>query len=136
MRFLIMITVLLSISACSFVTEEVDDNYGAGYINISESEWVTKYNTPYPFTVPHGEISCTYHPNFGREVYFNSKGFTDESYIGTPLNKSAVYSLRQSDMVSNVPYSIKQDVSLNQAIKLGLKVCDEQKQMLEANKTS
>lgn len=133
MRFLIIITALLSISACSFVTEDIDDNYGAGYIDISQSEWATKYNTPYPFTVSYGEISCGLHSKFGREVYFAPKGYTDESYIGTPLNKSAVDSLRQSDMVSNVSYSIKQDAELSEAIEVGLKVCDEYQEFLKNN---
>lgn len=37
---------------------------------------------PHPFTVLKGEITCSFHPNFGHE-----------GYIGTPLNKSAVDSL-------------------------------------------
>lgn len=43
---------------------------------------------PHPFTVLKGEITCSFHPTFGREVYFAPYG-----YIGTPLNKSAVDSL-------------------------------------------
>ena len=130
MRFLIIITVLLSISACSFVTEEVDDNYGAGYIDVSESEWSTKYNTPYPFTVPYGEISCGLHPKFGREVYFAPKGYTDEKHIPTPLNQVALKALKESSMTSDVPYSIKENVSLHQVIQIGLKICAEQQHSL------
>ncbi len=108
-----------------------DDLYGAGYIVVDERTWGENYTTPYPFTVPEGEISCGSHPAFGREVYFEPKGYTDESYIGTPLNKSAVDSLNQANMSANVPYSIKENADLSDAIKAGLRVCDEFKDYLE-----
>lgn len=122
---------LLTVIACKPVPSEYDEYYGAGFISVDEALWPTEYATPYPFTVPYGEISCTSHPNFGREVYFDPKGFTDESYIGTPLNKSAVDSLKQSDMVSNVPYSINEGADLSEAIEVGLRVCDEYQEMLD-----
>ena len=99
---------LLLVIACTPVTPEHDENYGAGYISVNEALWPTEHATPYPFTVPYGEISCSYHPNFGREVYFTPKGFTDESYIGTPLNRAASNSLNHDNMISNVPYSLKE----------------------------
>ncbi len=135
MRTLTMIVVLFSVSACSFVTEEHNESYGSGYIDISESEWATKYNAPYPFTVPFGEISCGLHPKFGREVYFAPKGYTDEKYIPTPLNQTASKALVEANMTSDVPYTIKEGAALSTAIKIGLKICDEQ-QSLEASKTS
>ena len=119
------LALLVLVSACKPIPQEYDEYYGAGYIGADEVLWGFEYTTPYPFTVPYGEISCTSHPKFGREVYFAPKSFTDESYIGMPLNKSAVDSLRQSDMHSNVPYSVKEGADLNDAVKIGLRVCDE-----------
>lgn len=93
MRLLIITVLLTLISACSSFIDNYDDNYGSGYIEVSENEWASKYNTPYPFTVPKGEISCGLDPKFGRTVYFEPFGFTDESYIGIPLNRPALLSL-------------------------------------------
>lgn len=126
MRSLMMIIALLSVSACSLGTEDYDDSYGSGYIDVNENEWAGKYNAPYPFTVPDGEISCGIDPQFGRTVYFEPFGFTDESYIGTPLNQAAVKTLKHANMLPNVPYSIKKDAKLSAAIEVGLRLCDEQ----------
>ena len=119
----------LAIIGCGTASSE-DETYGSGFIVVSEETWGTDHTTPYPFTVPEGEISCGFHPAFGREVYFEPVGYTDESNIGTPLNKAAVDSLKQSDMSSNVPYSIKKGADLSDAIQAGLRVCDEQGDML------
>lgn len=107
-----------------------DEMYGSGYIVVSEQTWSKNYTTPYPFTVPEGEIGCASNPAFGREVYFHAKGYTDESYIGTPLNKSAVDGLKLSRLTPNVPYSVKEGVDLNEAVQIGLKVCYEQEDEL------
>lgn len=139
MRYLTMIIALLAVlavlavSACSLVTEDYDDSYGAGYVDVNENEWAGKYNTPYPFTVADGEISCGLDPQFGRTVYFEPVGFTDESYIGTPLNQAAAKTLKHADMRSNVPYSIKAGVDLSVAVNIGLKACDEQQEFLKSN---
>lgn len=93
--------------------------------------WSFEHATPYPFTVPYGEISCGYHPKFGREVYFAPKGFTDESYIGTPLNKAATSSLKSGDMRSNVPYSVKDNFDLSTAISTGLGLCNQYQSLLD-----
>lgn len=130
-KSILYFALLLSVSACKPIPQEYDEYYGTGFIGVNEALWPTEYTTPYPFTVTYGEISCGSHPTFGREVYFEPHGFTDESYIGTPLNKSAVNSLRQSDMVSNVPYSINEGADLSEAIIIGLKVCDEYQEMLD-----
>lgn len=135
MRFLMIVIALLLVSACSFFTEDHDDNYGAGYINVSESEWGTQHNTAYPFTVPFGEISCGLDVGFGREVYFAPKGYTDEKYISIPLNQAALNSMKAANMVSDVPYAIKEKALLDTAIKIGLNVCDEQRESLKNNKT-
>lgn len=119
------------ITGCTPIEPEYDEYYGAGFIGVDEVLWGFEHTTPYPFTVSYGEISCNYHPSFGREVYFAPKGFTDESYIGIPLNKSAVDSLRQSDMHSNVPYSVKEGANLSEAIKVGLRICDEYQDRLD-----
>ena len=103
-----------------------DEMYGVGYIVVNEQTWSKNYTTPYPFTVPEGEIGCASNPAFGREVYFHPKGYTDESYIGTPLNKSAVDGLKLSRLTPNVPYSVKEGADLNEAVQIGLKICDEQ----------
>ncbi len=102
-----------------------DEMYGVGYIVVNEQTWNENYTNPYPFTVPEGEITCGFHPDFGREVYFQPEGYTDESYISIPLNKSAVDSLKQSTMSPSVPYGVKEGADLNEAVKIGLKVCDE-----------
>lgn len=127
-RWLIAVASIVIIG-CSSGNKE-DERYGSGFIVVSEGTWGTDNTTPYPFTVAEGEISCGSHPAFGREVYFQPKGYTDESYIGTPLNKSAVDSLNQSNMSPNVPYGIKEGADLSEAIQIGLRVCDEQSNML------
>lgn len=119
---------IVSIS-CTPVVQD-NDLYGAGFVELDEATWLEKNTQPYPFTVISGEISCGFHPEFGREVYFEPKGFTDESYIGTPLNKAAIESLKQANMIPNVPYSIKEGADLSEAVQIGLRVCDEQKNSL------
>jgi len=110
-----------------------DEYYGTGFVNVNEILWSFEHATPYPFTVTYGEISCGYNPTFGSEVYFMPKGFTDESYIGIPLNQAAVDSLKLSGMSSNVPYSIKKDADLNAAIEVGISLCDEKQKYLKDN---
>lgn len=124
---------LLLIVACNPVEQEHDDLYGAGFVNVDETQWSLEHSSPYPFTVAYGEISCASHPSFGREVYFAPDGFTDESYIGTPLNHAAINSLKHDGMRSNVPYSIKTGADLSVAVNIGLKVCDEQQEFLKNN---
>ena len=124
-------TLLLTVIACKPVTQEYDEYYGAGFIGVDEFLWSFEYSTPYPFTVPYGEISCSTHPTLGREVWFSPKGYTDEKYIPTPLNQVATSSLEKSKMRSNVPYSVKDNVDLSTAISIGLKLCDEYQDMLD-----
>ena len=124
---------LLLIVACNPVGLEHDDLYGAGFINVDETQWSLEHPSPYPFTVAYGEISCASHPSFGREVYFAPDGFTDESYIGTPLNQAAVNSLKHDDMRSNVPYGIEKGANLSVAVNIGLKVCNEQQEAIKNN---
>ena len=125
--------VLLSACTPKLEVPKQDETYGAGFVIIDEPSWADNYDTPYPFTVPSGEISCEAHASSGREVYFEPNGFTDESYIGTPLNQTAVNSLEQASMSVNVPYSIKQDADLSNAIKVGLQVCDEMRDWLKSS---
>ena len=73
-----------------------------------------------------GEISCAYHIELGRGVFFNPVGFTDESYVGTPLNKAAADIIKLSRITPNVPYSIKKGADLSEAREVGLRACDEQ----------
>jgi len=76
--------------------------------------------TLYFFTVPEGDIGCASNPAFGREVYFHPKGYTDESYIGTPLNKAAVDGLKLSHLTPNV-YTESGLVSvLNETVQIGM----------------
>ena len=116
------------IIGCS--SDNKDEMYGSGYIVVSEQTWNESYTTPYPFTMPEGEIGCASNPAFGREVYFHPKGYTDESYIGTPLNKSAVDGLKLNRLMPNVPYNVKEGADLNEAVQIGLNVCDEQEDRL------
>ena len=122
----------LAIIGCGTASSE-DETYGSGFIVVSEETWGTDHTTPYPFTVPEGEISCVFHPASGREVYFQPKGYTDESYMGTPLNKSAVDGLKLGRLTSNVPYNIKKRADLNEAVQIGLKICYEQEDSLANN---
>ncbi len=122
-RWLISVASIMIIGCSSGTTK--DELYGSGFIVVNEQKWGKNYTSPYPFTVPEGEIVCASNPAFGREVYFHPKGYTDESYIGTPLNKSAVDGLKLSRLTSNVPYSVKEGANLNEAMRIGLKVCDE-----------
>jgi hypothetical protein len=130
-RWLIGLVAIVLV-ACTPAAQD-DDLYGSGFVEVNKTTWLEKQIKPYPFTVASGEISCGFHPSFGREVYFEPKGFIGESYIGTPLNKAAAESLKQVGMVSNVPYSIKQEADLNEAREIGLRVCDEQQIMLKSN---
>ena len=114
----------IAIIGCS--SGNKDEMYGSGYIVVSEQTWSKYYTTPYPFTVPEGEIACASNPSFGREVFFHPKGYTDESYVGTPLNKSAVDGLKLGRLTPNVPYSVKEGADLSEAVQIGLKVCYEQ----------
>ena len=129
-RWLVAIASMVIIGCSS---DNKDEMYGSGYIVVSEQTWSKSYTTPYPFTVPEGEIGCASNPAFGREVYFHPKGYTDESYIGTPLNKSAVDGLKLGRLTSNVPYNIKKGADLNEAVQIGLKVCYEQEDSLANN---
>lgn len=122
-RWLIVVA-SVAIIGCSPGTIE-DELYGSGFIEVNEQTWGKNYTTSYPFTVPEGEIACASNPAFGREVYFHPKGYTDESYIGTPLNKSAVDGLHLGRLTPNVPYSVKEGADLSEAVQIGLKVCDE-----------
>ena len=126
-RWLIAVASIVMIGCSS---GNKDEMYGVGYIVVNEQTWNENYTTPYPFTVPEGEIGCASNPAFGREVYFHPKGYTDESYIGTPLNKSAVDGLKLNRLMPNVPYNVKEGADLNEAVRIGLKVCDEQEDRL------
>ena len=121
-RWLIAVASIVIIGCSS---SDKDEMYGVGYIVVNEQTWNENYTTPYPFTVPEGEIACASNPAFGREVYFHPKGYTDESYIGTPLNKSAIEGLKLNRLMPNVPYNVKEGADLNEAVQIGLKVCDE-----------
>lgn len=123
-RWLIAVASIVMIGCSSGNTE--NDLYGSGYIVVSEQTWSKDYTTPYPFTVPEGEIACASNPSFGREVFFHPKGYTDESYVGIPLNKAAVDGLKLSRLTPNVLYSVKEGAELSEAVQIGLKVCDEQ----------
>ena len=120
-RWLISLAAALSIAAC---TSAQESNHGTDFVAVNESDWYGEHYMAYPFTVS-GEIVCITHPEYGPSVYFHPVEFTDESYIGTPLNKAAAKSLKQADMTPNVPYSIKQGADLSEAREAGLKVCDE-----------
>ena len=122
MKKLILAAAILALTACT--TAKQDDSYGAGFVTVNESTWHINNDMPYPFTTS-GEISCGI-GKFGREVYFEPEGFTDESYIGIPLNKTAVRALERDGVTSNVPDRVKTGVDLSEAIEIGLRVCDEQ----------
>ena len=119
-RWLIILAVLL-VAACTPVEPE---RTGDGYVAVYEVFWGADHSTPYPFTTS-GEISCAYHVEFGRGVFFAPAGFTDESYVGTPLNKAAANILKLTGITPNVPYSIKKGADLSEAREVGLRVCGD-----------
>ena len=122
MKKLILAAATLALAAC---TTPKDDSYGAGFAVVNESTWHINNDMPYPFTTS-GELACSDHAEFGRGVFFAPTGFTDESYVGTPLNKAAANILKQTGISSNVPYSVKDGVDLSEAREIGLRLCDEQ----------
>ena len=119
LRWLISVAAALSIAAC---TSAQDNSHSTDFVTVNESDWYGEHYTAYPFTVP-GEIVCITNPEYGPSVYFHPIGFTDESYIGTPLNKAAAESLKRDGMMPNVPYRVKTRVDLSKAIEVGLKLC-------------
>ena len=127
-RWLIAVASIVMIGCSSGNTE--DDLYGSGFIEVNEQTWGENYTSPYPFTMPEGEILCASNPSFGREVFFHPKGYTDESYVGIPLNKAAVDGLKLSRLTPNVPHSVKEGADLREAVQIGLRVCDEQEDEL------
>ena len=92
-RWLISIAAL-SLAAC---TPDQDDSYARQFVSsgvaVHEAFWGADHDTPYPFTTS-GEIYCIYYPDFGIEVYFEPVGYSEDSSIGTPLNKSAAKALK------------------------------------------
>ena len=121
MKKLILAAAILVLASC---TTPQDDSYGAGFVTVSESDWNSNHYTPYPFTTS-GEITCSDHVELGRGVFFNPIGFTDESYVGTPLNKAAADIIKLSRITPNVPYSVKKGADLSEAREVGLKVCSK-----------
>ncbi|WP_259365211.1 hypothetical protein [Psychrobacter sp. GP33] len=129
---LIMSLSTVAIVACTPALKEQEDSYGAGFITVNETLWAVDHTKPYPFTVAYGEIVCGLpHRGLGPQVYFMPENFTDESYIGTPLNQAAADSLERDGDRPNVPYSIKKGADLSEAIQIGLKVCKEQQDFLD-----
>ncbi|MBK3393321.1 hypothetical protein IQ457_05095 [Psychrobacter sp. M9-54-1] len=123
--WLISAIVLFSVTAC---TPSQDDSYASKFVSgntvVHEVFWGIDHKTPYPFTTS-GEILCVYYPDFGIEVYFEPAGYSKDSSIGTPLNKAAAKALKRDGMKPNVPYSIKEGADLNEAVEVGLSLCDE-----------
>lgn len=115
----LIILAALSIAACIPVQE---NNHSTDFVTVNESDWYGKYYTAYPFTVS-GEISCVIYPEYGPAIYFHPLGFTDDSYVGTPLNKATAEAVKHGGMTPNVPYSIKKGADLSEAREVGLKVC-------------
>lgn len=118
-KLLTLITPLL-IAACTPVQKE---RSGDGYVVVHDVFWGAEHDTPYPFTTS-GEITCSDHIELGRGVFFNPVGFTDESYVGTPLNKAAADIIKLSRITPNVPYSIKKGADLSEAREVGLSLCE------------
>ena len=113
-RWLIGFGAVLMVGCSTAIPEEM--RMGSGFIAVSESSWAEKQTTPYPFTVVEGEISCGVHPAFGREVYFEPMGYTDESHVGIPLNQSAVQALKHGNLSTTVLSSIKAGANLTEAV--------------------
>ena len=130
-RWLISAAVLFSVTAC---TPSQDRSYASKFVSgntvVHEVFWGVDHKTPYPFTTS-GEILCVYYPDFGIEVYFEPAGYSKDSSIGTPLNKAAAKALKRDGMKPNVPYSIKEGADLSEAVKVGLKACDEEQAKLK-----
>ena len=120
-RWLVSIAVL-SLAACS-PAQDISHKFISGYAAVDELFWPIDHDTPYPF-ITSGEISCVYYPDFGTEVYFEPAGYSEDSSIGTPLNKAAEEALKRDGMTPNVPYSIEKGADLSEAIEIGLEACN------------
>jgi len=121
-RWLISLAAL-SAAACTPSQNEIyARQFVSGDVTVHEAFWGADHDTPYPFTTS-GEIYCIYYPDFGIEVYFEPVGYSEDSSIGTPLNKSAAKALKKTGLTPNVPYSIKKGADLSEAIEVGLKAC-------------
>lgn len=123
----ILIILVLALSACTHVKRpEPTISFGntnfevnGDTIIIDEIRWKGLGN--YPFTVG-GDLACN---NNSVEFYPHS---LHEQDIGLPLNQTAQDNFRKSNLTPNVTPSIKPNTDLSQAVKLGLKICDFNKQ--------
>lgn len=127
----ILIILVLALSACARVeqpepTITINNNdfeVNGDTIIIDEIRWKGLDN--YPFAVG-GDLACN---NGSVEFYPNS---LHEQDIGLPLNQIARDSFRQDNLTPNVPNNvIKPHADLSQAIKLGLMICDFNKQHMK-----
>lgn len=125
-RWLIGAAVL--VTACT-PSQDESLKFVSGSTMVHDVFWGADHKTPYPFTTS-GEISCVYYPS-GVEVYFEPVGYSEDSSIGIPLNKAATKALKRDGMKPNVPYSIKKDADLSEAVEVGLKACGEQQDLID-----
>lgn len=121
-RWLISIAASFLIACSPSQNDSYARQFVSGDVTVHEAFWATEHNKPYPFTTS-GEISCVYYPDFGIEVYFEPAGYSEDSSIGTPLNKAAAASLKKQGLTPNVPYSIKKGADLSEAREVGLRIC-------------
>lgn len=114
-------TLLVTASSCTQI-DNIEDEY-PGYVAINEELWRFDHSALYPFTA-NGELSCEDHPLVGKAVFFNPENYTNEFYVGTPLNDSAQRLINLIDVESNVPYTIKDNADLREINALGESLCD------------
>lgn len=55
-KLILSLALLPIIIACKPAPQGYDEYYGASFINVDEALWPFEHTTPYPFTVPYGEI--------------------------------------------------------------------------------
>lgn len=128
----ISIILILLLSACTRVEPPLPTiNFGnykfelnGDTVVVDEIRWKTAGLGNYPFLTG-GDLSCS---NNSVEFYPDS---LHEQDIGLPLNQIARDNFKQDNLTSNVPYSIKPHADLSQAVRLGLMICDFNKQRMK-----
>lgn len=128
----IFISLFLLLSACQRVEPPepnitINNNkfeVNGDTIVVDEIRWKWAKLGDYPFLIG-GDLACN---NGSVEFYPNS---LHEQDIGLPLNQTAIDQFKQDNLIPNVPNVIKPNADLSQAVRLGLMICDFNKQRMK-----
>lgn len=120
-----LISLVLVLSACNHIESQppsITFNNSKFEVNgdtvaINEINWKLSSLGDYPFTTG-GDIACN-----NDSVEFYPEGLHEQD-IGLPLNQVAKTRFKQANLIPNFPNVIKSSADLSQVVKLGLIVCD------------